>query len=838
MDEKLQKIMKKTKNTMKIAGIMEVESVDSTTEDISASEDEGHQEKHEKLLDAIAELDGKKRKRKDLRIEPSSQVSEFNLATAASQNQVVLHELVGILKDTSSQKDIRKKLKSAKTKKVLPTPLNKFEQERVERSLAYEKNQKEVSKWLPIVQKNRQAKQLHFPLQKSSVKLETTDNLVQKFQPRTPLELEVAKMLHGSDHVLSKERMLTRAEERALKAMNLEEAKARRAELQKYRALLSYKEAKARRQNKIKSKKYHRILRKETLKKGQRALEDLKTSDPKAYGEKLALLEKERMQERMSLKHKGGSKFMAKQMIYGKYNKEARDNVQEMVKKNKELTTKIAIESDSESESELVKAAPAENKDKKTMFSPWTGSSLSGANPWMEPVKAKLPINYTRPEAMVNTEVVIVSDGEIGDVVSDMDTSEPQRRPVEEVIFDSEEESDSDSVVVISNSENKPVVIAQGTSSVVEEVTLSSSDSEEEQSPSVMEEVVLSSSDSDEVQVINEKDIDELFDELERRKNKRNQESKQEKVHKKVPLKKQKNNKKRKQKVEKIDSDDDDQQKLEALEVQDGGEELTTGSLLRKQTLEELGEWSDSEAGSAKQPRLEADCENISNNKSKSMNSAEKDISIDPKLVLTVETKIKNSLASNVVSDEEEGEDEDAQRMTISEAFVDDDVMEEFSKEKKAAIDRDKPKDLDLTLPGWGDWGGTGLVVSKRKRKRFRIKAAPAPPRKDSNLDNVILSETKDNSVAKHQVSNLPYTYNNVKQFESSVRAPIGKTWNPETSFRDLTKPKVLTRAGTIIEPMDDSVKYKKQKEMKKPMENKKVIKKYNNKSKKGKHKK
>jgi U3 small nucleolar RNA-associated protein 14 len=78
------------------------------------------------------------------------------ISSVTGENQVQLHELVGILKNTGSQVDIRKKLKSAKNKKTLPTPLNKLEQERVERSIAYEKNQKEVSKWLPIVQKNRQ----------------------------------------------------------------------------------------------------------------------------------------------------------------------------------------------------------------------------------------------------------------------------------------------------------------------------------------------------------------------------------------------------------------------------------------------------------------------------------------------------------------------------------------------------------------------------------------------------------------------------------------------------------------------------------------------------------
>ena len=42
-------------------------------------------------------------------------------------------------------------------------------------------------------------------------------------QPRTPLELEVAALLQGSKNVLTQSNMLTAAEERALRAMNLEE---------------------------------------------------------------------------------------------------------------------------------------------------------------------------------------------------------------------------------------------------------------------------------------------------------------------------------------------------------------------------------------------------------------------------------------------------------------------------------------------------------------------------------------------------------------------------------------------------------------------------------------
>ena len=54
------------------------------------------------------------------------------------------------------------------------------------------------------------------------------------------MELEVAKLLHGSESVLGQDRILTVREERALNAMDLEEAKRKRAELQKIRSLQSY----------------------------------------------------------------------------------------------------------------------------------------------------------------------------------------------------------------------------------------------------------------------------------------------------------------------------------------------------------------------------------------------------------------------------------------------------------------------------------------------------------------------------------------------------------------------------------------------------------------------
>ncbi len=78
-------------------------------------------------------------------------------------------------------------------------------------------------------------------------------------------------------------------------------------------------EAKARRQNKIKSKKYHRLLKRQKMKEHMKEFEALQRSDPDAALEKLRELEKQRVEERMTLKHKGAGKWAKMQAIRAKY---------------------------------------------------------------------------------------------------------------------------------------------------------------------------------------------------------------------------------------------------------------------------------------------------------------------------------------------------------------------------------------------------------------------------------------------------------------------------------------------------------------------------------------
>nr|SVE73640.1 EOG090X08JJ [Daphnia atkinsoni] len=625
--------------------------------DEAASDDEHDEQKHEKMLNAITKLAKNKKMKITQRTEPVSRINE--------------HALVDDLLNMIAQKPrlvaLKKAVKQAKSRSsTLNAPLEKPQALRVERAAGYEKVKDEVSKWEDTVKGNRVAEQLIFPLNQPSIKMHSATDFTAKFKPKTPLEQQISDLLRGNKHVQAENEELTPAEKEALTSMSLKEALERRKDLAKSRALQSYQEAKARRQNKIKSKTYHRLLKREKMKNHVKEFDALKDNDPEKALEKLEQLDKKRIEERMTLKHKGAGKWAKLQAIRSKYDENARESLADQLRLGKEVTRKIK-NPDDESE-EDIPSFPLEKSD-----NPWLGGQSSESSRHSTEVTS----GYRKLWDNVNK------------------SKEIKKNLVKKVEKDTDDLAERESV----GSESHDI---------------------EEEFSEVLDEGLVRKSTVEDFQGI-----------LEDTETKRTMHKKKNKEH----------------------------------------------------------------------PAEKKNCKaTIGQEETKTIKD------IDPyKFLSMADSVIIDS--SIPVTEEGDDEDEDEQRrMTLAEAFADDDVVEQFREEKQQVISASIPKDIDLTLPGWGEWGGSGMKISKRKKRQFIIKAPPVAIRRDEFQGNLIINQDKNPSMRRQQVDDLPFPFRSAAAFESTIRAPVTSTFIPETAVRKLATPKVLTKIGTIIDPMTDEV--------------------------------
>uniref|UniRef100_G1NWT3 UTP14A small subunit processome component n=1 Tax=Myotis lucifugus TaxID=59463 RepID=G1NWT3_MYOLU len=704
---------------------------------LSTSEDEGDgggERKHQKLLEAISSLDGKNRRKLAERSEASLKVSEFTVSSEGSGERLVLSDLLEPVKTSSSLATVKKQLNRVKSKKTVELPLNKEEVERIHREVAFNKTSQTLSKWDPIVQKNRQAEQLVFPLMKEQSAFAPIEHVLNGWKARTPLEQEIFNLLCKNKQPVT-DPLLTPVEKASLKAMSLEEAKMRRAELQRARALQSYYEARARREKKIKSKKYHRVLKKGKAKKALQEFENLRKTNPAAALEELEKLEKARMMERMSLKHQNSGKWAKSKAIMAKYDLEARQAMQDQLARNKELTQKVQVASESEEEE------GGEEEEGDLLVPDAVNEAhmtADGPNPWM-----------VRNHSGDAKEAEIQKDPEQlpEPMANEASESEEEERPVaeEEILLKEFEER---------RSLRKKSGLNQDAKPVSRQETKADSSTQE------------------------------VLSELRALSQKLNKDSHQ----------------CRKQNVGSART------VLSVQREEPAGEEEEPPLLQRPeraQTLEELEELSKEGCFQNEElPRPALEEQQLErNNQPSAPKKKTKEQMIDLQNILTTKSPSVKSLAVPTI-EELEDEQEREQKQMIKEAFAGDDVIRDFLKEKREAVEASKPKDVDLTLPGWGEWGGVGLKPSAKKRRRFLIKAPEGPPRKDKNLPNVIINEKRNIQAAAHQVRVLPYPFTHHQQFERTIQTPIGSTWNTQRAFQKLTTPKVVTKPGHIIKPI------------------------------------
>ncbi|KAM9804821.1 U3 small nucleolar RNA-associated protein 14 homolog A [Neosynchiropus ocellatus] len=661
-------------------------------EDVASEEEQDDDRRRQKLLEAISGICGRERQLGE-RSEAAALMSEFAVTVGGDGTKVQLADLLSDPTPAVPGSTI-KQLNKLQQSQTLESPLSRQESERIQRDLAFQKVALKVTRWKGVIEQNRRAEQVVFPLNKDPAGPRPIERVVTSWTAQTPLEQEIFAVLSANKQPIYNP-VLTPAEEASVQAMSLEDAKIRRAELQKVRALQSYYEAKARRDRKIKSKKYHKIQNKSKRKELLKQFEEKVKSDPAAALEDLEQLERNRMQERMSLKHQNSSKWAKSRVIVAKYDLEARRAMQAQLQLNRDLTQKV-VPKESDNEEELVE----EQEEIPDFVNEVEQESV---NPWMSgrlrELEAEDPVEGKEPGA----------GGALVAVVNDI------KEGVEEEMEEEEEE---------------------------EEV---------------------------------------LLREFDERRRKRNEEAREEEsVDEQLQL----------SQFASLYKELTGGRKDVACAAHDTPSQLDAGGLTGVPTQEAVGQ----EAGLQENMSTDVAVEPPPRKRKQELELSE---------VLTRQCPVLSGPLGLVVEDgEDEGLD---QRRVISEAFAGDDVVSDFLKEKRKRESDGKPARVSLALPGWGEWGGSGLKLSKKKRLRFRVKPQPALPRKDQKLPTTIISERRDAAVGQHQVSTLPFPFIDHAHFESAIRSPLGRTWNTERSVRKMTAPRVVTRPGRVIEPMSSA---------------------------------
>jgi U3 small nucleolar RNA-associated protein 14 len=231
----------------------------------------------------------------------------------------------------------------------LEVPLAKRQQDRLDRTAAYDKTKETLSRWTDTVAHNRRAEHLIFPLpdhdvasSNSNTRLQTTTTA----KPFTELEATIQSILEESglaptDGKNSEEKLMEFEELEAAK-MSVEEVKARRAQLRMARELLFREEARSRRIKKIKSKSYRRVHRKQREKEERQNAQAMLEAGVEPSEDEQDLRDRRRAEERMGAKHRDSRWAKAtKQLGRAAWDEDARDDIIDMARREEELRRRV-----------------------------------------------------------------------------------------------------------------------------------------------------------------------------------------------------------------------------------------------------------------------------------------------------------------------------------------------------------------------------------------------------------------------------------------------------------------------------------------------------------------
>ncbi|KAI0778830.1 Utp14 protein-domain-containing protein [Trametes elegans] len=769
----------------------EDESALQELENFVSGLDAGQKRKAPDDEDAGVGADAKRSRKRRLLPERTEVGPENEFAASSGTGKLNLDDLLAPLEGQSSNlatlKKSAKVLASNSGKiKTLSAPLPQRTAERLDREAAYEQTKEEVDKWKATMQRIKEAEHLSFPLQAEPQSRTSNLELAAKFKPTTELESAVDRLLKSAK---MREDEIAQTETLKMNHLSVEEVAARRAELAKMRDLMFRAEAKAKRVAKIKSKTYRRLKKKERARLAAKLGED---EDDDLDDEEARLKrEVERARERATLRHKNTGKWARAMRERGELDEDQRRDINEMLDRSDKLRRKIRgegesgdDESDSESDAEdgeggaqRIKAKAFDELAALDAPASETPADKKGKSIFeMKFMKDAMAREQRKANEMVDDFIKEMGSGD-PDGPEDQGDSQDVDQPSGAVV-----QRTGGRVVYRPGALNTGVRPTGSLASDTSSVTLKSTDLPRDtpadsppESPSLQRPVPPPSDEANPwlVQASGGGRGGQTKHEVAISKESAAAEKSKNKLRKRV--------KKRLEEKEKAQEDAE-------VDI----------SLSTVMTLGASGEAGPSRSAQAAKAPAKSAAAAKGKAKASQADHAESDSDVNSEVeeqekALARKGKVKGN-----------GVKAFEQRDLVALAFAGDNVVQDFAEAKRREIQEDAPKEIDTTLPGWGSWGGTGTKKPPPKPHLVKKIAGVDPAsRADYKKAHVIISEKRDKKAAKYLVKDLPYPYTSKAQFERSMEMPLGTEWNTRLGFQRATLPKVVTKMGTLITPLE-----------------------------------
>lgn len=701
-------------------------------------------------------------------------------------------------------------------------------EERATRKIAYVEKKKDVDLFQTVVRRNRQKETMDFREQTPKMENLTAASLTSKFSAQTSMEKDVEALLKAgdlSDRTVAKDEQ----DELAQKKVSKEEVVARQQELSKMRALMFYEEQKQKRIKKIKSKLYHKIRNGQDKKQAEKQQKQLRELDPELADQLENEMAEKRAEERMTLKHTNTSKWVKHQLKRGiQADNETRGAIAEQLRRGEELRRKVhtAASDDEDDDSGDDEDADDEGVDAVTRLQKRlerqagalvmeidedeaSASQTKGLHGMKFMQRA---VQKQREKARTETEKLLrelkgedgllsdgdeLSSGDEGKDVQDDNVAEnnkTKKANKKKNAATAEDKQAVDKVLPKGALQTGNVSMDKGLSARASgAIAVDLGDGTTSKALGLTSggaaggKTIELGGNAKKANAKNAKAAPAPAVAEERNETEENPWL----TGAATSTKNKKRNKKAATKIEQsgvdvanaIESLSKSVSKDAASAASDNSLALLTGKATatasKKRKLDQT-------TASAQPSSSEATV--TPGNKKKAKQTATK--TADGKL--TQEELVRRAFAFA-----DEDEDEIAREK--------DQIASQDTTAKKGA---EIAKLVGMT--GWGSWAGDGVKVSFRQQARETqakklaedTKKQVLASRKDSKMDRVLINEKKDKRAAKFAVQDVPYPFTSREEYEMAMRNPLGSDWNTPASTNALTVPKIMKRAGVMINPL------------------------------------